>query len=285
MRTLIEALNQRCLLADGSLARQIDLKALDIARDLFGAADTLEVLNITRADRVRDLHRAYLAAGADVIRTNSLGAGYLSLAPLGLGDEAFYLNYAAAEIACEAVDSVPGGGRRRFVLGVVRDHGWEATPLEVARSVEQQVEGLLAGGADGVVLDILPTAGRAPLFLNGAKKARDGLSSRAPIFLQNSPGATAFSPRSLQEADGLITYRHGSAERSDWLQSSVLDQQVNLVGGGASPEETAKLDRLLRAVAEDSTRPRTAWQRSHPIDEVTPPSSLVARSAVLEAAE
>lgn len=285
MRTLIEALDQRCLLADGSLARQIDLKALDLTRDLFGAADCIEVLNITRADLVGDVHRAYLAAGADVIRTNTLGAGALSLTPLGLGEEAFYLNYAAAEIACEAVDSVPGRGRRRFVLGVVRDQGWEATPLEVARAVEQQVQGLLAGGADGVVLDILPKAGRAPLFLNGAKKARDGLSSRAPIFLQNSPGATAFSPRSLQEADGLITQRHGTADRSDWLRDCVLQQQVNLIGGGASPQETQKLDRMLRSLAEDGPRPRTAWQRNQPIDEVTPPSSLVRRSASLQLAE
>lgn len=285
MRNLIEALDQRCLLADGSLARQIDLTSLDLGRDLFGAADCIEVLNITRVDLVRDLHRAYLTAGADVVRTNSLGATALSLAPLGLGEEAFYLNYAAAEVACEAVDSLPGRGRRRFVLGVVRDQGWEATPLEVARAVEQQVQGLLAGGADGVVLDILPTAGRAAIFLNGAKRARDGLSSSAPIFLQNSPGSTAFSPRSLQEADGLITHRHGTADRSDWLAESVLQQQVNLIGGGAAPEETAKLDRLLRSLAEDGPRPRTAWQRNQPIDEVTPPSSLLRRSPSLQSAE
>ncbi len=285
MRTLIDALNQRSLLADGSLARQIDSKSLDLGRDLFGAEGCLEVLNITRADRVREIHRAYLQAGADVIRTNSLGAGYLSLAPLGLGEEAFYLNYAAAEIACEAVDSLPGKGRRRFVLGVVRDQGWEAPPLEVSQSVQQQVEGLLAGGADGVVLDILPTAGRAQIFLSGAKRGRDGISSRAPIFLQNSPGATAFSPRSLQEADGLITYRHGPVSRGEWLLPAVLEQQVNLIGGGASPKETAKLDRLLRNLSEDGARPRTAWQRALPVDEVTPPSSLLRKSALLEAAE
>ncbi len=285
MRSLIEALNQRCLLADGSLARQIDTKTLDLGRHLFGAENAIEVLNVTCPQVIRDLHCAYLEAGADVIRTNSLGANALTLAPLGLGEEAFYLNYAAAEIACEAVDSLPGRGRRRFVLGVVRDQGWEAAPIEVARAVEQQVEGLLAGGADGVVLDIVPGAGRATLFLNGARRARDGLSSRAPIFLQTSPGATAFSARSLQEADGLITYRHGTVTRDDWLLPSVLEQQVNLIGGGSSPEETAKLDRMLRAVAEDGPRPRTAWQRALPVDEITPPSSLVRPAGLLEAAE
>ncbi len=275
MRSIFEALDQRTLLADGSLARQIDQQALDLKRDLFGADGSLEVLNISRADLIRNLHKAYLVKGADVVRTNSLAAGYLSLAPLGFGDETFYINYAAAEIACEAVDSLPGRGRRRFVLGVVRDHGWEATPMEVAKSVEVQTQGLLAGGADGIVLDILPGAGRAPMFLNGAKRARAALKARAPIFLQSSAGAPEFSERSRGEADGVIRHRHGTADKRDWLLPAILEQGVNLIGGGASPADTAKLDAMLRQVAEDGTRPRTAWQRALPLDEVTPPSTLI----------
>lgn len=284
MRTILDALDQRTLLADGSLARQIDELSLDRSRDLFGADGCLEALNISRPDLVRGLHRAYLEAGADVIRTNTLAAGYLSLAPLGFGDETFYINYAAAEIACQAIDSVPGRGRRRFVLGVVRDHGWEATPLEVAKSVKLQVEGLLAGGADGIVVDIVPGAGRAPLFLRGAQLGREAVKSRAPIFLQSSPGAPDFSERARGEADALICYRHGTANRSDWLLPAVLEQQVNLVGGGASPEETARLDQLLRSIAEDGPRPRTAWQRAAPLDEMTPPSSIRAEEHAVAAA-
>ncbi len=275
MRSIFEALDQRTLLADGSLARQIDQSGLDLGRDFFGAEGCLEALNISRADLIRDLHKAYLESGADVVRTNTLAAGHLSLAPLGFGDETFYINYAAAEIACEAVDSLPGHGRRRFVLGVVRDHGWEATPMEVARSVELQTQGLLAGGADAIVLDILPTTGRAPMFLNGAKRARTALKARAPIFLQSSAGAPDFSERSRGEADAVIRYRHGTADKVDWLLPAILEQEVNLIGGGASPGDTAKLDALLRQAAEDGMRPRTAWQRALPLDEVTPPSSLI----------
>ncbi|MEX0759210.1 MAG: homocysteine S-methyltransferase family protein, partial [Tistlia sp.] len=146
MRTLIEAIDQRVLLTDGSLARQLRGAQLNVARDLNGVEDCLELLNLTRAQLVRESHRAYLRAGADVIRTNSLQASPLSLARWDLADQAFYLNYAAAELACEAVDSVPGRGRRRFVLGVVRDQGWDAAPAELEAAVAVQVEGLLAGG-------------------------------------------------------------------------------------------------------------------------------------------
>lgn len=281
MRTIIEALDHRVLLTDGSLARQLQGVALNVKRDFYGAEGCNEVLNLTRAPLIRRIHRSYLEAGADVIRTNSLAAGPLSLAPLGLAEETFYINYSAAQIACEAVDSVPGRGRRRFVLGIVRDHGWDAAPAEVAQAVELQVQGLLAGGADGVVLDIVPGVGRAPMFLNGARRARETLKARASIFLQRGHGEVEFSERSLVQADALIRFRHGSAEKTDWLHPAILRDQVNLIGGGASPADTRKLDQMLRAEAEDGLRPRTAWQREGPIDEVDPASSQIHGEALL----
>lgn len=284
MRSIDEALDQRTLLADGSLSRQLEGLEFDLARDHFGAEGCLEVLNITRPQVIRGLHQAYLEAGADVIRTNSLAANALSLGPLGLGDEAFYINFAAAELAAQAIDSLPGRGRRRFVLGVVRDQAWDAEPMEVSKAVAQQVEGLLAGGADGIVIDIVPGAGRAPLFLGGARRARESLKSRAPIFLQGRSGEAAFSARARAEADGLIRYRHGTPDRQDWLMPAILEEGVNLIGGGAAPADTAKLDALLRRQAEDGIRPRTAWQRDLPVDEVTPPASLIDAPAAAEVA-
>ena len=65
----------------------------------------------------------------------------------GPEEEAFYLNYVAAELVCEAVDAVPGRGLRRFVLGQVRDRGWHASPAEVEWAVTLQVEALIAGAS------------------------------------------------------------------------------------------------------------------------------------------
>ncbi len=285
MRTLIEAIDHRVLLTDGSLTRQLRGAQPDVARDLYGVEDCLELLNLTRAPLVRESHRAYLRAGADVIRTNSLQAGPLTLARWGLAEQAFYLNYAAAELACEAVDSVPGRGRRRFVLGVVRDEGWDAAPKDIEEAVAVQVEGLLAGGADGIAIDMVPGTGRAPAFLRGAGRAKRKLKALAPIFLQRGHQGAEFSDRALDVADGLIRFRHGGAEkggaekggesrtgRRDWLKAA-LEDEVNLIGGGDSPAATAKLDRALRAVADDGWRPFTRWNRPQVVDEVTPPSS------------
>ena len=276
MRTLREALDHRVLLSDGSAQRQLRAHDLDLARDLYGAAECVDILNLTRAPLVRDVHIAYLEAGADVIRTNTLEASPLSLQAHGLGEDAFCINYSAAQIACEAVDSVPGRGRRRFVLGMVRDQGWDVSPAEVEEAVSVQVEGLIAGGADGVALDIVPGTGRSRMFLRGAQRAKDRLRSGVPVFLQRVAGTTEFSDRMRALADGIIRFRHGQAGRPDWLDGEVLAQGVNLVGGGDTPQDTAVLNRLLRARAEDGLRPLAPWQAATAqADHVQPASSTL----------
>lgn len=273
MRTLSEALDQRVLLTDGSLSRQFRSLELDPVRDLWEAEDCFEILNLTRAPLVRRLHEAYLTAGADVIRTNSLGASPLSLAHWGLGDQAFAINYAAAQIACEAVDAVPGCGRRRFVLGLVRDQGWDVTPLAVAEAVAVQIEGLLAGGVDGIALDLTPNSGRLPMFIRGARRAAEAARSHAPIFLLSGEASTQFSEHARGQADGVVRYRHGGISSRTWLKRAVNEEQANLIGGGTAPEQTVTLDRLLRSVADDGLRPYTAWNRPAVVDEVAPASS------------
>ncbi len=282
MRTLIEFLEQRVLLTDGAAARRLRAEDLDVKRDFFGADGLLAVLNLTRPELVRRTHEAYLEAGADVIRTNTLGATPLSLASQGFAGEAFFLNHAAAEIAAQAVDSLPGRGRRRFVLGVVRDDGWDVAPAEVEAAVAVQVEGLLSGGVDGITLDVLPGAGRTPVFLRGARRAKESLGARAPIFLQRGPAGPDFSDLAKSRAEGVIRYRHGPAARAGLLAAAIEDSGVNLVGGSDLPEDTARLDAQLRALAEDGFRPYLPAARPSAPDEAEIPSSV--RAAALDPA-
>ena len=280
MRTLSEALDHRVLLCDGSLARQLRAHDLDPARDLLGVPDGIEALSLTRARLLRDLHIAYLEAGADVVRSNTLAASPLTLQRFDLGESAFCINYSAAEIACEAVDTVPGRGRRRFVLGVVRDQGWDEAPKVIEDAVSVQVEGLLGGGADGIVLDLLAGTGRARMFLTGARRAKERLGTRAPVFLQRNPGGAEFSAAMHALADGIIDYGHGSAApaqraRGDWLDAAIQEDWINLLGGGDTPADTTRLDAQLRARAEDGLRPATAWRRDPARDETEPASSTL----------
>ena len=274
MRTIRDTLTHRVTLTDGSVARSLRGAAIDPARDFFGQQDLFEALNLTRIDLVRASHAAFLEAGADVIRTNTLRANPLSLAAHGMAEEAFIMNFNGAQAAAEAVDSVPGRGRRRFVLGVVRDDGWDVGPADVEAAVDTQVQGLIAGGADGILLDAMPGLGRIQAMLSGARRARAALDCETAIFLQQTETGPGFGQRTLASCDGVVRYRSGDASRTAWIDAAIADGRVNLIGGGATPDQTARIDAALRQRAEDNFRPVLKWLRDQTqVDDFEPASS------------
>src|SRR5690625_4444656 len=118
----------------------------------------------------------------------SLAACPLSCSTAEAAKEFFYLNYIAAQLACEAVDNVPGRGRRRFVLGLIRDNGRPTAAREMKKTITSQVEALISGGVDGVALKVSPNSGRASIFLSAACEARRRLQAREHIYFQRSLG-------------------------------------------------------------------------------------------------
>ncbi len=106
-----------------------------------------------RPDLVRDAHAAYVAAGAELIETNTFGANPFKLAGYGLAEDTEALNAAAARVAREAA------GTGVAVLGAIGPLGVRVEPFgelgldEAERAFLRQVEGLLAGGVDGFVLE------------------------------------------------------------------------------------------------------------------------------------
>ena len=77
------------------------------------------MLNLSRPDLVRDIHRGYFEAGGDMVETNSFGGSPITLGEFGIADRAFVLNRLSAEIARETVAEFARDGRIRFVLGSV----------------------------------------------------------------------------------------------------------------------------------------------------------------------
>ena len=256
MRVLCDALGHQVLLADAGTEDRLGAVAVDVARDLFGAEGCVAVLSLTRARLVRSLHEEQLRAGADLVRTNTSQASPLELRRYGLEDDAFAINLAAAQLASAAVDAVPGDGRRRFVLGVVRDLGWDASPQEIEEAVAVQASALIAGGVDGVALEVAAGTCRGPAFLNGARRAKQEATSAASTFVFQTGGETPEVLRKL--ADGVICYREvavkDAAEFADALRAA------NLIGGSRA-EDTASLDQRLRALAEETVRPPIAAAR------------------------
>ena len=118
-KLLQELLRHRILLLDGATGTELAKKGLD-ASD-YGGPEKVgchEALLLYRPDVVLDLHRSYLAAGADIVETNSFGATRVVLSEYGLADRAQELNRIAASLARQAcAEFEVRDGRPRFVAG------------------------------------------------------------------------------------------------------------------------------------------------------------------------
>jgi 5-methyltetrahydrofolate--homocysteine methyltransferase len=118
MSEYLRLLRERVLIFDGAMGTQ--LMALDLAAADFGGAGyhgCNEALVLTRPDIVRAIHESYLAAGADVVETDSFTGTRLKLDEYGLGDRTREINLTAATLAREACDAVSTVDRPRFVAG------------------------------------------------------------------------------------------------------------------------------------------------------------------------
>src|SRR5579884_2288430 len=107
---LRQLLTERIVVLDG--AAGTSLQDLHLSADDFGGPQfegCNEYLVYTRPDKIRELHRSFLAAGADIIETNTFGATSIVLAEYGLHNKARELNRIAAELARAEPDAVGGG--------------------------------------------------------------------------------------------------------------------------------------------------------------------------------
>jgi 5-methyltetrahydrofolate--homocysteine methyltransferase len=124
---LAELLSRRILLLDGATGTLMQEKKLveaDFRGERFADRDNLkgnfDVLSLTRPEVVADVHRAYFAAGADMVETNTFSATSIAQSDYGLQDHVKEMNFAAARIARECADAAEAAdGRRRFVAGVL----------------------------------------------------------------------------------------------------------------------------------------------------------------------
>jgi 5-methyltetrahydrofolate--homocysteine methyltransferase len=185
---LLDALRERVLLCDGGMGSRVQALTLDIARDYWGQENCTEVLNLSRPDLVRDIHRGYFAAGADMVETNSFGGSSITLAEFDLGDRAFEINKIAGELAREAADSF-ADDRVRYVLGSVGpgtklpslgNIGYDT--LEAGLIV--QARGLIAGGVDAILIETCQDTLQIKAAVNAAKIARREAGTETPIFVQ-----------------------------------------------------------------------------------------------------
>lgn len=145
MNTLEALLSERdWLLADGAMGT--NLFDLGLAGGACG-----ELWNLTAPEKVASVHHEMIAAGADIVLTNTFGANRYRLALHGLDRRVAAINRAGAELARRAA---AGAGRRIVVAGSIGPTGdvleplGERTRAEAASAFTEQAQGLLDGGAD-----------------------------------------------------------------------------------------------------------------------------------------
>ena len=187
------AIHQRILVVDGAMGTQIQARGL--GPDDFGGAEyegCNEYLVVTRPDVIKDIHKEYLDAGADIIETNTFGATSVVLAEYDLASEARRLNREAAAIAREAADEAGEDGQPRFVAGSMGPTTKTISVTggvtfdELAEAFQEQAAGLMEGGADLLLLETSQDTINVKAGLDGVDRAFAELGWSIPVAVQGT---------------------------------------------------------------------------------------------------
>ncbi|NDE42527.1 MAG: 5-methyltetrahydrofolate--homocysteine methyltransferase, partial [Betaproteobacteria bacterium] len=187
-QALPDLLRQRIVILDGAMGTMIQRLRLvesdyrgsrfaNLHKDVKG---NNELLSLTRPDVIADIHASYLAAGADLIETNTFGATSIAQADYDLGHLAAEMNLASARLARAACDRFSTPGHPRFVAGTlgptpktasispdVNDPGARNIDFEGLRAAYfEQVQALVEGGSDLLLVETIfdTLNARAALF-------------------------------------------------------------------------------------------------------------------------
>src|SRR3954468_7268490 len=145
--TLLEALTKRRLVCDGAMGTQLFLAGLE-------SGGCGEYWNIEHPERVREIQKRYVDAGADCLITNTFGGSRIMVKRHGHEQELREINMAGAKIAREAF-----GDKEGYVLGdigpvgaILEPYG-DLTEAEAREALEVQASALLEGGVDAVIIE------------------------------------------------------------------------------------------------------------------------------------
>jgi 5-methyltetrahydrofolate--homocysteine methyltransferase len=190
---LAEALGQRILVLDGAMGTMI--QARQLGPEDFGGPSyegCNEYLNLTRPDVIRDIHDAYLAAGADLISTNTFGCAPYVLAEYGLADRCREIVLAAARLGRAAADACSSPGRPRFVIGAMGPGTRTITVTEnvtfdeVMEAYAIQADALIEGGVDALLLETAQDTLNVKAAAIGLRRAMAARGVVLPIMVSGT---------------------------------------------------------------------------------------------------
>ena len=214
---LKHALAERIVVLDGAFGTMIQAEGL-CEQDFRGArfADypislkgNNDLLNLTQPEVIRRIHAAYLAAGAEIVETNTFNANAISQADYGLENSVYELNLAGARLARESADAAANPEHPRWVAGVlgptsrtaslspdVSDPGARNTDFDSLRAIYgEALRGLVEGGADLLLVETVFDTLNAKAALYAIAEGMEALETTLPVIISGT--ITDLSGRTL----------------------------------------------------------------------------------------
>ncbi|MFF6878881.1 methionine synthase [Streptomyces sp. NPDC012474] len=183
-----EALATRVVVADGAMGTMLQAQdpTLEDFENLEGCN---EILNLTRPDIVRSVHAAYFDVGVDCVETNTFGANLTALGEYDIPERVTELSEAGARIAREVADEFTRStGQQRWVLGSMGP-GTKLPTLghttfgAIRDAYQQNAEGLLAGGADALLVETTQDLLQTKASVIAARRAMEATGHSVPLIV------------------------------------------------------------------------------------------------------
>ena len=220
----IHALNERILILDGGLGTMVqrfNLSEKDYRSELFAdypipQKGNNDLLNITRPDVIRDIHRQYIDAGVDIFTTNTFNANSISMEDYGMEEQVSAINLAAGQLARSVADqymaehpekqiyvagSIGPTNKTASMSPDVNDPAYRAvTYMDLYDAYKEQIEALVAGGVDIILFETTFDTLNAKAGLEAAQTVLDETGADLPIMLSvtlSAQGGRTFSGQTL----------------------------------------------------------------------------------------
>ncbi|BDC99881.1 homocysteine S-methyltransferase family protein [Persicobacter psychrovividus] len=231
--SITDLLKDRILILDGAMGTMIQRHTLE-EEDFRGTRfkdhpcplkGNNDLLSITRPEIIKDIHRAYLEAGADIVETNTFSGTWIAQADYQLEDAVYDINFESARLAKEACEeyTAKDPNRPRFVAGSVgptnrtasmspdvNDPGYRAiTYDQLVEAYQAQVEALIDGGADIILVETVFDTLNAKAALFAVEQAYEAKNVRLPIMVSGTITDASGRTLSGQTAEAfLISISH-----------------------------------------------------------------------------
>ncbi|HKW99263.1 MAG TPA: methionine synthase [Bryobacteraceae bacterium] len=195
IEALEDALKTRILVLDGAMGTMLHREQLTAA-DGPAMDGCVEYLVKSRPEAVLGVHRAYLAAGSDIIETNSFGGTQIVLGEFGLQDEVSYFNSQAARLARQAADEFSTGSKPRWVAGSmgpttkVISVGGGITFEQIREAYYKQAKALVEGGVDILLLETCNDTRAVKAGLLAIERVKRELARDIPVMVSGTIEAT-----------------------------------------------------------------------------------------------